>query len=82
MLGEGEVGEAREERAGVGSSISVGSRRYREEQYSNALYFAIEKKRLKGGSQKGGWSRECKVREKGAFDMTPLPTGEGRRVIL
>ena len=43
MLGEGEVGEAREERAGFGSSISVGSRRNRKELRSNALYFAIEK---------------------------------------
>ena len=82
MLGEGEVGEAREERAGVGSSVSVGSRRNREELCSSTLYFAIEKQRLKGGSQKGGLSRECKVREEGAFDMTPLPRGEGRRVIL
>ena len=44
LLGEGEIGEAREERAGVGSSISVGSRRIREELCSDALYFAIEKK--------------------------------------
>ena len=43
MLGEGEVGEAREEKAGVGSSISVGSRRNREELCGNALYFLIEK---------------------------------------
>ena len=43
LLGEGEVGEAREERAGVGSSISVGSRRNREELCGNALYFLIEK---------------------------------------
>ena len=44
LLEEGEVGEAREERAGFGSSITVGSRRNREELCSNALYFAIEKK--------------------------------------
>ena len=82
LLREGEVGEAREVRAGAGSSISVGSRRNREELCSNVLYFAIEKKTTKGRNQKWGWSRECKVREEGAFDMTPLPTGEGRRVIL
>ena len=55
MLGEGEVGEAREERAGVGSFISVGSRRNREELCSNALYFAIEKKKTaKGRKPKRG----------------------------
>jgi len=42
LLGEGEVGEAKQESAGVGSSISVGSRRNREELCSNALYLAIE----------------------------------------
>ena len=43
---------------------------------SNALCFAIKKKRLKGGNQKGGWNRECKVREEGAFDITQERTGE------
>ena len=73
LLGEGEVGEAREVRAGAGSSISVGSRRNREELCSNVLYFAIEKKTAKGRNQKGGWGRECKVREEGAFNMTLPP---------
>ena len=73
LLGEGEIGEAREERAGAGSSISVGSRRNREELCSNVLYLAIEKKKAKGRNQKGGWSRECKVREEGAFNMTLPP---------
>ena len=54
LLGAGEIGEAREERAGAGSSLSVGSRRNREELCSNVLYLAIEKKkRLKGGTKKG-----------------------------
>ena len=52
LLGEGEIGEAREVRAVAGSSVSVGSRRNREELCSNVLYFAIEKKRLKGGTKK------------------------------
>ena len=53
LFGEGEIGEAREERAGAGSSISVGSRRNREELCSNVLYLAMEKKRLKGRTKKG-----------------------------
>ena len=52
LLGEGEIGEAREVRAVAGSSVSVGSRRNREELCSNVLYFAIEKKRLKGRTKK------------------------------
>ena len=40
LLGEGEVGEAREERAGVESSINVGSRRNREELCGNAFYYS------------------------------------------
>ena len=38
--------------------------------------FRNKKKRLKGGNQKGGWNRECKVREEGAFDITQERTGE------
>ena len=53
LPGEGEIGEAREVRAGAGSSISVGSRRNREELCSNVLYLAIDKKRLKEGTKKG-----------------------------
>lgn len=70
------VGETREERAEVGSSISVGSRRNREELTQYCFMFRNKKKRLKGGNQKGGWNRECKVREEGAFDITQERTGE------
>ena len=45
LPGEGEIGKAREVRAGAGSSISVGSRRNREELCSNVLYLAIDKKK-------------------------------------